>query len=302
MNKRWLIAVVGPTAVGKTRVAIELAKQFQTEIISADARQLYREMNIGTAVPSAEELQAVPHHFIQSHSIEQLYSVGDFEQEALQRLEQLFRKYQTVVLVGGSGLYVKALLDGLDAMPEVDLKVRAELTDLLSQSGLPILFQKLEELDPEFAQIIDRHNPQRLIRALEVCLSTGQPYSSFRQGAVKPRPFQSIRIGLELDRATLYQRIDERVDSMLEQGLQEEAKALFPYRDHNALQTVGYSEIFSYLEGHYSWEEAERLIKRNSRRYAKRQLTWFKKDPSMRWFRPDDYAGILTYLSHVMNA
>jgi tRNA dimethylallyltransferase len=301
MKMPVIIAVVGPTAVGKTRVAIELAQVYQTEIVSADARQFYREMAIGTAVPSREELKRVPHHFIQSHAIEQLYSVGEYEQEALQLIDQLSTRHSILILVGGSGLYVKALLDGLDEMPAVDLEIRERLTARVATGGLPALVKQLEELDPEFAQLIDRNNPQRVIRALEVCLSTGKPYSTFRQGGTKERPFRSIRIGLELDRATLYQRIDQRVDEMLAQGLLEEARALFPFRENNALQTVGYSEIFDFLEGHHTWEEAVRLIKRNSRRYAKRQLTWFRKDPQVKWFHPDDRNGITGYINARLN-
>jgi tRNA dimethylallyltransferase len=296
MSKKWVIAVVGPTAVGKTKVSIELARLLKTEIVSADARQMYREMQIGTAVPDSEELQAVRHHFIQSHSVQQPYSVGDYEQEALQVLENLFKQHLSVVVVGGSGLYMRALLDGLDDMPPVDPLIREELIKRLNAEGLAPIFNQLEELDPEFARVIDVHNPQRVIRALEVCLSTGLPYSSFRQGVSKPRSFSSIRIGLDLERSALYLRIDSRVDEMLEKGLFDEAKALYPFRNHTALQTVGYSEIFGFLDGNYSWEEAVRLIKRNSRRYAKRQLTWFRKDPSVVWFHPGDWTGISQYV------
>ena len=293
---KYLVVVVGPTAVGKTSFSVRLAQHFQTEVLSADARQLFRELEIGTAKPTETEMQGVPHHFVGSHSITEPYSVGDFEQEALALLSRLFGRHEVVVMAGGSGLYVRAVCEGLDEMPAADPELRAQLQQRLSEQGLQELVRELERLDPAFAAQIDRANPQRVLRALEVCLRTGQPFSSFRTGAKTPRPFRVIKIGLTRDRVELYARIDQRMDQMLHQGLLEEASRLLPYRHHNALQTVGYSEIFDFLEGACSWEETVRLLKRNSRRYAKRQLTWFRKDIETTWFHPDEWEQVLHHL------
>jgi tRNA dimethylallyltransferase len=292
-----LIIIAGPTAVGKTELCLRLAKELNTEIISADSRQFYREMNIGTAKPSPEELATVKHYFINSHSIAAEYSCGAFEADALALLQQLFREKQVVILTGGSGLYIQALAEGLDEMPETEPAVRQQLMAELAESGLEGLLNQLQRLDPVYYKQVDRANPQRVVRALEVCISSGQPYSSFRSRSRKERPFRIIKIGLNRERPELYQRIDLRMDQMLAQGLAEEATALYPYRDHNALQTVGYKEIFDYLEGRQDWPETVRLLKRNSRRYAKRQLTWFSKDPEFKWFHPDNWAAILAYIT-----
>lgn len=296
-KQKHLVVVVGPTAVGKTDLCVQLAKHFGTEIISADSRQFFREMRIGTAKPTPEEQQGIPHHFVDSHSIAEEYNAGAFEQDALALLEKLFRQHDMVIMTGGSGLYVRAVLEGMDEMPEADANVREELTRQYETGGLEPLLDKLQELDPIYFAQVDKANPQRVIRALEVCLSSGIPYSAFRKSEKQERPFNIIKIGLNRERSELYGRIDRRMDLMLEQGLLEEAKALFPYRAHNALQTVGYKEIFDYLEGKYGWEEAVRLLKRNSRRYAKRQLTWFKKNPEeYTWFEPQQWQEIVAYI------
>lgn len=293
---KHLIVIAGPTAVGKTNLSVRLAQHFQTEILSADSRQFFKEMSVGTAKPTPAEQQGVRHHFVDSHSISEEYSAGMFEQEALQLLDQLFQRQDQVVLVGGSGLYVRALCEGMDTMPETDLKIREKLVGLVHEKGLPYLLALLEQHDPVYYQQVDQANTQRVIRALEVSMSSGQPYSSFRRQEGAPRNFRPIKIGLTRDRAELYDRIDRRVDLMLENGLLEEAASLYPYRTHNALQTVGYQEIFGYLEGQYDLEEALRLLKRNSRRYAKRQLTWFRKDPAFTWFHPEEWDRLVRHV------
>lgn len=295
-NQKTLIVVAGPTAVGKTDLSIKLAQQFDTVVLSADSRQFYRELNIGTAKPTAAEMQGVKHYFIDSHSIAEEYNAGQFEVDALKVLYQVFREKDVAILVGGSGLYVRALCEGMDEMPEIPEGIRETLTDRLETEGLGKLVAELATLDPEYATQVDKSNPHRVVRALEVCLASGKPYSWFRSQQKKERPFKIIKIGLTRDREDLYRRIDLRMDQMLQQGLVEEAKSLLPYRLHNALQTVGYTEIFDFLDGNYDWEEAERLLKRNSRRYAKRQLTWFRKDPDFRWFEPNQWEEILAYI------
>lgn len=295
-NPHFLIVVVGPTAVGKTDLCVRLAKHLQTEIISADSRQFYKEMSIGTAKPTAEEQQGVPHHFVDSHHITEEYNAGAYEQDALQLSKALFKEHKAVILTGGSGLYVRAISEGMDEMPETDPAIREQLTALYQEQGLQPLLEQLQQADPSYFARVDKANPQRVIRALEVCLSSGQPYSSFRKQEQQERPFQLIRIGLNRDRQELYNRIDQRMDLMLAQGLLEEARSLYPYRHHNALQTVGYKELFDYLEGKYDWEEAVRLLKRNSRRYAKRQLTWFHKYPDYTWFHPDQWEEIVAFI------
>lgn len=299
-EQKHLVIVVGPTAVGKTALCVQLAKVYHTEIISADSRQFYQEMNIGTAKPSLEEQEGVPHHFVDSHSIKEDYNAGAYEQDVLNVLNELYQKHDVVILTGGSGLYVRAVSEGMDEMPESDQEIRATLQQQYESHGLQPLQEQLCQLDPAYFAQVDQANPQRMIRALEVCLSTGKPYSSFRSNNKQERPFNIIKIGLTRDREELYQRIDQRMDVMLEQGLLEEAKALYPYRSHNALQTVGYKEIFDYLDGAYDWEEAVRLLKRNSRRYAKRQLTWFNKFPDYTWFHPGQLDELVKYLNERM--
>jgi tRNA dimethylallyltransferase len=283
MAKKVLIAIVGPTGIGKTRLGVALAKRHHTHVISADSRQFYKEMSIGTAVPSKAELESVPHHFIQHKSILEDYSVGDFERDAIHLLGTLFDQHGVVVMVGGSGLYVDAVINGLDSFPDIDPEVRLRLNEALQTKGLAHLQQQLRKLDPEYADKVDLQNPHRVIRALEVCLGTGDRYSSFL-GKKKPlRPFETMIVGLTTDRKTVYERIDDRVDKMLGEGLLEEAKPLFPYREKNALQTVGYKEIFLFLEGAFEMDFAVSEIKKNSRRFAKRQLTWFKKREGVIW-------------------
>jgi tRNA dimethylallyltransferase len=293
---KHLIVIAGPTAVGKTDVSIRLARELGTEILSADSRQFYREMTIGTAKPSPEEMQDVRHHFVNSHSITEAYNAGAFEQDALHCLEQLFQCHDTAVVVGGSGLYLKILCDGMDAIPDTGPGIREDLIGRLEREGLPTLQAQLLTLDPAYYATVDLQNPQRIVRALEVCLSTGQPYSSYRRNTNVQRPFRQIKIVLERDRADLYDRIDRRMDLMLAQGLVEEARSLLPYRHHNALQTVGYTEVFGYLDGQYDEGEMVRLLKQNSRRYAKRQLTWFRREEGYTWFRAEDYEGLIHYI------
>ncbi|PSR53246.1 tRNA (adenosine(37)-N6)-dimethylallyltransferase MiaA [Adhaeribacter arboris] len=296
LNKRYLIVVVGPTAVGKTDVSIRLARHYNTVIISADSRQFYQEMSIGTAKPTLAEMQGLPHYFINSHHIAQEYNAGAYEQDVLQLLEELFNQHSCVILTGGSGLYVRAVLEGMDEMPEVPISIREQLLTQKQAHGLTPLLEQLQQLDPVYYNQVDHANPQRIIRALEVVLATGQPYSTFRTKKAIERPFEVIKIGLNRDRAELYARIDARVDQMLQAGLLEEVQQLYPYRNHNALQTVGYQELFSYLAGEYDWAEAVRLLKRNSRRYAKRQLTWFTKNNDFTWFHPQDWEAILAFI------
>ncbi|NAS13395.1 tRNA (adenosine(37)-N6)-dimethylallyltransferase MiaA [Poritiphilus flavus] len=287
MPSKILISVVGPTAIGKTSLAIALAKQFETEIISADSRQFYKEMRIGTAVPSREELAAVRHHFIQHKSIFENYSVGDFEREAIKLIEARFQEKEFLVMAGGSGLYIDAITKGLDVFPEVDPAIRTNLNEKYRKEGISVLQQQLEKMDPVYYAKVDRENPHRLIRALEVCIGSGKAYSSFLNTAKPPRPFITISVGLNAEREVVYERINRRVDQMMAQGLLEEVRALLPHKGLNALQTVGYQELFNYLEGTISLEEAVSEIKKNTRRFAKRQLTWFRKNKETIWVTPE---------------
>jgi tRNA dimethylallyltransferase len=291
-----LIVVVGSTAVGKTDVAIRIALRFQTEIISADSRQMYKEMNIGTAKPNKEQLAQVPHHFIDTHSIHETFNASRYADEALAKIELLFQRYNTLVLCGGSGLYVKAVCEGFDAIPEVPPEIRQELNEQYHNYGLTWLQEKMKQLDPGNFGMIDQQNPQRLIRALEVVIGTGMSIRDFQHRKSIGRPFNSVKVGLNIDRQALYRRIDDRMDRMIEQGLFEEARELYPFKDLNALQTVGYQEIFGYFDGRYDRSEAVRLLKQNSRRYAKRQLTWFQKDKEIKWFDPSDVEKIFDWL------
>ncbi|WP_353086599.1 tRNA (adenosine(37)-N6)-dimethylallyltransferase MiaA [Flavobacterium sp.] len=285
-----LITVIGPTAIGKTALAIALAKHFGSEILSCDSRQFYKEMRIGTAVPSPEELAAVPHHCIQHISIQDTYNVGNFETEALQLLNQLFQKNPIQIMVGGSGLYVDAVLRGFDEFPTLEGTIRETINQRFKEEGLAYLQETLQRLDPQYFNKLAAENtqtlqnPQRMKRFVEVCLGTGKPYSSFIGKKEKVRPFQSICIGLEAERHELYDRINRRVDQMMADGLLEEVRALYPQRHLNALQTVGYRELFSYLDGDVDLQTAIENIKMNTRRFAKRQMTWFKRDPDTLWF------------------
>jgi tRNA dimethylallyltransferase len=295
-NKR-LITIVGPTAVGKTAAAITVARHFGTEIISADSRQIFRELTIGTAKPGAEELAAVKHHFIDSHSIREPYDAAEYGKEARELVYRLFEQHDQLVLCGGSGLYIKAVTEGFDDIPEVPAEIRQELIDNYEKHGIGWLQEKMQHHDPEHYTQIDQQNPHRLMRALEVKLATGVSITSFRKNSKLEHPFRIVKIGLELPREELYRRIDERMDQMIEAGLFEEARRLYPYRHHNALQTVGYQEIFDHMDDLYDREEAIRLLKRNSRRYAKRQLTWFKKDPEIIWLNPLNIEEIIKIAS-----
>ena len=295
-----MLVIVGPTAVGKTELCLKLAKKFNSEIISCDSRQFYREMNLGTAKPSQEELDQVPHHLIDSHSIFEEYDVKQYESDVLAILDKLYQKSNVMLLTGGSGMYADIITQGMDSIPDISPKIREEVIRLYQQNGLEWLQNQVSIHDPIYFAQVDRQNPQRLMRALEVCLGTQQPYSNFRQKKKVERSFVSIKIGLDRDREELYQRIDDRMDQMIEKGLFEEAESLFPYRNLNALQTVGYTEIFDFMEGVYDRVEAIRLLKRNSRRYAKRQMTWFRKDTEIQWFHPDQFNQIIDFISAQM--
>nr|WP_157501747.1 tRNA (adenosine(37)-N6)-dimethylallyltransferase MiaA [Echinicola vietnamensis] len=299
-NDKYLLVVAGPTAVGKTDLCIKLAKNFKTAIISSDSRQFYKETNIGTAKPSPAEMQDVPHYFVDNLSVYEDYDVRRFEKDALQVLEKLFETHDVVIMTGGSGLYIDAVCNGFDPIPDIDPEIRKSLNQFYQENGIKALQDKLAALDPDYFKEVDIHNPQRLIRGCEVTLGTGKPFSSYRNRGHAKRPFQVIKIGLWREREELYDRINMRMDAMIASGLFEEAERLFPLRSLNALQTVGYTEIFGYLEGNYDKEEAIRLLKRNSRRYAKRQMTWFRRDEEMKWFSPDEYEQVVTYVEGQM--
>lgn len=300
-TKKTLVVVVGPTAVGKTALAIKLAQYFNTEILSADSRQFYKEMNIGTAKPSAEELAAVKHHFIDSHSIADEYSAGDFERDAIQLLTELFISKDVIVMVGGSGLFVRAVCEGLDDLPKAPEGLRDRLNQEFEAFGLEPLKDRLKQIDPDYFAVADVDNPQRVIRALEVYETSGNTMSFYQKREVDKRPFNIITVGLNTDRELLYVRINQRVDKMIEMGLLDEVKSLTPYRNKPALLTVGYSEIFDYLSGEISLEEAVDKVKQNSRRYAKRQITWFKKYGGTTWFEPNVEEQIISFIKDKLN-
>lgn len=297
-----MIILAGPTAIGKTALGITLARHFDTEIISADSRQFFREMSIGTAKPSEEELQQAIHHFIGSHSITENYNVGKFETEAIALLDDLFQKHDIVFMVGGSGLYIDAVCKGFDILPEADEAIREKIDTLLENEGIEALQNLLKELDPVYYEQVDLNNPQRLSRALEVCLNSGKPYSALREGKVKQRNFNIIKIALNIPRELLYGRINNRVDQMMKQGLLEEVKSLEHYKHLNALQTVGYKELFDYLGGKTGLQQAVDLIKQNTRRFAKRQLTWFRRDEEMKWFSPGEESDVIEYVESIVNS
>lgn len=296
MNTKTLIVIVGPTGSGKTDLSIRVAEHYTCPIISTDSRQFYRGIPIGTAQPDNEQLERVEHHFIASHELTDDFNCGAYEVAALKRLEELFYKHDTVVAVGGSGLYVKALCEGMDDLPEVEPALRQQLSDRLKREGLEALAEQLRELDPTFYEVVDRKNPARVLRALEVCIATGKPYSALRTGVKRERPFNIVKIGVTMERAVLYERIDRRVDIMVEAGLEQEARKVYPLRHLNSLQTVGYREMFDYFDGSISRDEAIELIKLNSRRYAKRQLTWFGRDGEIEWFLPSETEKIVEYI------
>ncbi|MFS2186989.1 tRNA (adenosine(37)-N6)-dimethylallyltransferase MiaA [Mucilaginibacter sp. Mucisp84] len=283
-GNKTLIVVAGPTAVGKTAAAIKLAQHFNTVVVSADSRQFFREMSIGTAKPDESELAAAKHYFINSHSISESFSVGDFEKQGLALLDELFKVHDKVILAGGSGLYIKAICEGFDDLPVADISVREKLNQQLEREGITTLQKQLQQVDPDYYTQVDLNNPQRIIRALEVFETSGKPFSSYRNATVNKRPFNIIKLALDMPREKLYERINLRVDLMVKQGLIQEVKSLLPYRELNALNTVGYSELFDHFDGKTSLDEALLLIKQNTRRFAKRQLTWFRKDKDFVWF------------------
>lgn len=295
-KSKTLVVIVGPTAIGKTALAIQVAQHFKTEIISADSRQFFREMEIGTAKPDAVELNAAKHHFINSHSVKELFSTGDFELQALKVIDHIFVNHDVAVMVGGSGLYINAVINGLDEMPDIDLQIRSKLNHQFETEGLESIQKQLREFDPEYFEKVDHNNPQRMIRGLEVFLSTGKKLSSMLSATKKERPFNVIKIGLNTDRNILYNRINERVDKMIETGLLKEVESLSEFRNLNALNTVGYSEIFDYLDKKISLEEAILSIKQNTRRFAKRQLTWFRRDDEINWFEPNQTEAVVNLI------
>jgi len=298
--EKYLIVIAGPTAIGKTDLSLSIAKKYDTDILSCDSRQFYKEMNIGTAVPSIDELAQVKHHFIQNLSIEQNYSVGKFELDALKKIEELHQTKDVIVMVGGSGLYIDAVCRGLDDFPDVPNELRDELNLRFKNEGIEPLKAQLVELDPEYHEEVDKANPHRIIRALEICISTGKSFSSFRKQQKKKRKFKTIKLILSRDREVLYSRINQRVDMMMAEGLLEEAKNVYEYRANNALQTVGYKELFDYFDGEWDLETAISEIKKNTRRYAKRQMTWFRRDPETVFFNPSDESEIMNYLDETI--
>lgn len=300
MKPKRLLVIVGPTAVGKTDLAIRLAEYFYTEIISADSRQVFRELEIGTAKPTALELARVRHHFVNTRAITEDYDAGTFGREAREVIDELFKSHDVVVMSGGSGLYVKAVTEGFDDLPDIPEGIRETITAEYRERGLEWLQQEVADKDPDYYDEVDRQNPQRLMRALEVIKATGKPFSGFRKNTRTHLPFTVVKIGLERDRKELYERIDRRMDDMIKRGLFEEAEKFFTMRHHHALQTVGYQEVFEFLEGVCDREEAILRMKRNSRRYAKRQATWFRRDPEIQWFHPEDWTGILERSKNLM--
>ena len=293
---KTLIIVVGPTAVGKTALSIELAKFYSCPVISADSRQFYKEMSIGTAKPSFEEMQGVTHYFIDNISIHDTYNVGQFEREAIECIETLFKEHEQLILVGGSGLYINAILNGVDEFEEIPTKIREKLIKDHEEKGLIFLQEELKKLDEVYYNQVDLNNPQRIMRALEVCIHTQKPFSSFRKKEKKERSFNTINLLINTEREVLYQRINNRVDMMMKQGLLEEVKALYPYKHFNALNTVGYKELFDFMDGKCTLDEAVNMIKQNSRRYAKRQLTWFNHQGEFETFAPTDLEKIKAYI------
>jgi len=292
---KTLLILLGPTGVGKTELSLEIAKYFNTEIISCDSRQIYMEMSIGTAVPDQQTLETVPHHFIRSHSIHDYYNASKFEVEVLERLELLFQKQDVVLMTGGSMMYIDALCKGIDDLPEVDGELRRSLMERMETEGIESLRNELRYHDPAYYNEVDLRNPKRILHALEICLMTGKPYSTFRINQPKKRPFNIVKLGLNRDRAVLYNRINQRVDAMFDEGIEKEALSLFPFRHLNSLNTVGYRELFDYFDGKITIEEAREKIKANSRKYARKQLTWFRRDPEIAWFTPDMKNEIIAF-------
>jgi len=298
MNNKHLVVIVGPTGVGKTALTVDLALNLGVKVLNADSRQVFKELSIGTAKPTTKEMKGVRHYFVNDRSIQDDFSAGHFEKEGLELLQKIFEKEDIAILSGGSGLYIDALCYGFSTIPIVDPQIRKILNARVVEEGVESLYKQLQQLDPEYANSINGENQQRIVRALEVCLATGNTFSSYRVGSALERGFNLHFIGLELPRAVLYERINERMDLMIDRGLFEEANMNAQYKFSNALKTVGYSEIFGYFEGLYDKTEAIRLLKRNSRRYAKRQLTWFKKNELVQWFEPTHFEQIISYLEN----
>jgi tRNA dimethylallyltransferase len=300
-GRKRLIVIVGATGSGKTDLSIAIAEHFGAPIISTDSRQFYRGMAIGTAQPSREQMARVEHHLVDCLDVNEEFNCGAYERVALERLAELFKEHDTVVAVGGSGLYIKALCEGMDDLPDAEPALREELLQRLETEGLESLVEQLRELDEAYYNEVDKCNPQRVLRAVEVCLTTGQPYSSLRKGGSKQRDFEIVKVGIDYPREELYDRINRRVDMMMAEGLEAEARAMLPHRHLNALQTVGFSELFDYFDGTISKEEAVELIKRNSRRYAKRQMTWFRRDKDIKWFTKPNVEEVIEYLKKVVS-
>ena len=294
---KTLIVITGPTAVGKTALCLDIAQHYGIPIINADSRQIYKELQIGTASPTAEQLSQVKHYFVGTLSLNDYYSASLFEQQVLEILDSEFREHDYALMTGGSMMYIDAVCNGIDDIPTDDDETREMLKSRLANEGLESLVEELRKLDPEYYEIVDKQNPRRVVHGLEICLMTGKTYTSFRKREKKQRPFRIIKIGLNRDREELYNRINQRVDQMMNDGLLKEAQQLYPMRQMNALNTVGYKEMFTYLDGIWSLEEAIERIKGNTRRYARKQLTWYKKDEQIRWFHPDDKDNIISYIS-----
>lgn len=292
-----LIVLIGPTGVGKTELSLSIAEHFQTCILSADSRQLYQDLKIGTAAPTPSQLARVPHHFVGTLRLTDYYSAAQYEADVLEKLEELFQHNDTVVLTGGSMMYVDAVCKGIDDIPTVDKETRELMLQRYEEEGLETLCAELKILDPEYYQIVDLKNPKRVIHALEICYMTGKTYTSFRTQKHKERPFRIIQIGLTREREELYDRINRRVDEMMQEGLLEEAKSVYPFKHLNSLNTVGYKEIFNYLDGEWSLDFAIEKIKQNSRIYSRKQMTWFKRNPNIQWFHPEQKEEIMNYIN-----
>lgn len=297
-----LVVITGPTAVGKTKLCVKIAQHFNTEIISADSRQFYKELSIGTAKPIPEEMKNIPHHFINNLSISEEYNANDFEKDALKLLKQLFNRHKIVILTGGSGLFIDAICNGFDAdLPGADQNIRLKLENLYNKYGIEILQEKLKQLDPEFYKEIDLSNVKRLYRAIEVCIISNKPYSELRQGKQQERPFRILKVALNREKEELFDRINQRVDLMIESGLIEEVKSVIKYKNHNALKTVGYTEIFEHLDGEITLDKSIKNIKTNTRRYAKKQINWFNKSNDYRWFKPSQEKEIIELIQSNIN-
>ena len=296
-SAKTLIVITGPTAVGKTALCLDIAQHFGIPVINADSRQIYKELKIGTASPTIEQMRRVPHYFVGSLSLHDYYSASLFEQQVLEILQREFEHSDYALLTGGSMMYIDAVCNGIDDIPTVDDATREALKARLSSEGIEPLVEELRRLDPEYYEIVDKQNPRRVVHGLEICLMTGKTYTSFRKREKKERPFRIVKIGLNRDREELYNRINQRVDQMMTDGLLDEAQRLYPMRHMNALNTVGYKEMFAYIDGTWTLEEAVERIKGNTRRYARKQLTWYKKDEQIRWFHPDEIEQIYSYIS-----